>query len=90
MQEAASEERFEAAARYRDRIAALDALRQRQKVVGDPDMELDIISAAHGDLASVVTVLAVRGGALSSKEDFVFSGEEILEADSITGFALAY
>ena len=90
MQEAASEERFEAAARYRDRIAALDALRQRQKVVGDPDMELDIISAAHGDLASVVTVLAVRGEALSSKEDFVFSGEEILEADSITGFALAY
>lgn len=90
MQEAAEEERYEAAARYRDSLKALDALRQKQKVVGSPDTELDVIAASSGELASVVTVLSVRGGAIASKEDFVFSGDEIFDSGALTSFVLDY
>ena len=90
MTEAAEEERYEAAARYRDAINSLDALKQKQKVVGSPDDEFDIVAAAGGEYASVVTVLSVRGGAIASKEDFVFSGEEIFECGELTSFVLDY
>jgi len=88
MLEAANDERFEAAARYRDSLSALDALRQKQKVVGDPEAEFDVIAAANSDFGCVVTVLCIRLGALASKEDYVFTGEEIF--DSLTSFALDY
>lgn len=90
MTEAAEEERYEAAARYRDAINALDALKQKQKVVGSPDDEFDIVAAAGDDCASVVTVMAVRGGAIASKEDFVFSGEELFDYTELTSFVLDY
>ena len=90
MTEAADEERYEAAARYRDAINALDALKQKQKVVGSPNDEFDIVAAAGGELASVVTVMSVRGGAIASKEDFVFSGEEIFDCGELTSFVLDY
>ena len=90
MAEAAEEERYEAAARYRDAIHSLDALKQKQKVVGSPDDEFDIVAAAGGELASVVTVMCVRGGAIASKEDFVFSGEEIFDHTELTSFVLDY
>ncbi len=90
MSEAADEERYEAAARYRDAINALDAIKQKQKVVGSPDDEFDIVAAAAGELASVATVISVRGGAIASKEDFVFSGEEIFDCGELTSFVLDY
>ncbi len=90
MLEAAEEERYEAAARYRDSLKALDALRQKQKVVGDPRMELDVIAAVSSEQAAVVTVMSVRGGAIAAKEDFVFGGEEIFDAGMLTSFVLDY
>jgi len=90
MLQAAEEERYEAAARCRDSIAALDALKQKQKVVGAPDVELDAVSVARGELVCVVTVMSVRGGSVANKEDFVFSGEEIVEEDGLCSFVLDY
>ena len=43
MMEAAEEENFEAAARYRDSISALERLRAGQHVVAAPDEEKDVI-----------------------------------------------
>ena len=44
MMSAADGEQFELAASYRDRIRALESLRSRQKVLGEPDLACDIFA----------------------------------------------
>ncbi|MBQ7172392.1 MAG: excinuclease ABC subunit UvrC [Clostridia bacterium] len=90
MQTAAEEERYEAAALFRDSIKAFDALRQRQKVLGSPDTDLDVIASETGDASAVITVFSVRGGVLLSKEDFVLRGDEAVGFEDLTSFASGY
>ena len=67
MQTSAEEERFEEAARCRDIIAALDSLREKQKVVFAPGEEADVFALFDGGDCSAVSVLSVRDGVLSDK-----------------------
>ena len=71
MFEAADNERFEAAAKYRDTLAALDRLGQKQKVVASPGTEHDIIALYNDDVCSCISVFYIRDGAVSDKSDFV-------------------
>ncbi len=82
----AEEERFEAAARCRDTIAALDAAGERQKVVAAPDSEYDVIALYGDDFCASVSVFYVRSGVLQDKTEFVYGADSILEPEDMTTF----
>ena len=86
MYEAAESERFEAAARYRDTLAALDRLGQKQKVVAAPGTEHDIIALYNDDVCSCVSVFYIRDGAVSDKSEYVFGKDRIVDESNIAAF----
>ena len=63
MREAADEERFEAAARIRDQIRDLEAVREEQKVdLGDRQVSRDLIAAARTGKLACNLILEIRDG----------------------------
>ncbi len=86
MYDAAENERFEAAAKYRDTLAALDRLGQKQKVVAAPGTEHDIIALYNDDVCSCISVFYIRDGAVSDKSEYVFGADRIVDEKNITAF----
>ena len=86
MLDAAENERFEAAAKYRDTLAALDKLGQKQKVVAAPDTEYDVIALYADDVCSCISVFYIRDGAVSDKSEFVFGKDRIIDESNIAAF----
>lgn len=86
MLEYSENERYEAAAKCRDTMIALDKLRQKQKVVASPDTEQDVIGLYNGDISSAVTVFYIREGTLNDKAEFVFGADEIADEGAMTSF----
>ncbi|MBQ9773116.1 MAG: excinuclease ABC subunit UvrC [Clostridia bacterium] len=82
----AEAERYEAAARCRDTIAALERIDQKQKVVASPDTEQDVVALYSDDFCSCVSVFYVRAGVLQDKADFLYGADSILEAEDMTTF----
>ena len=86
MYDAAEKERFEAAAKYRDTLTALDRLGQKQKVVTAPGSEHDIIALYNDDVCSCISVFYIRDGAVSDKSEYVFGADRIVDEKNITAF----
>lgn len=86
MFEAAEDERFEAAAKYRDTLAALDRLGQKQKVVASPGTEHDIIALYNDDVCSCISIFYIRDGAVSDKSEYVFGKDRIIDEGNIASF----
>ncbi len=82
----AEAERFEAAARCRDTLAALNVAGDRQKVVAAPDCEQDVVALYSDEVCSCVSVFYIRGGVLQDKAEFLFGAESILEPEDMTTF----
>ncbi len=89
MASAAENLEFEEAARHRDSISALRKLGERQKAVGSPDVECDVIglSFTKFDGESIkfrdcATVFYIRSGYISDSEHFVFGSDEITYSES--------
>ena len=82
----AEEERYEAAARCRDTIRALDAVGEKQKVVADASAEQDVIGLYSDELCSCVSVFYVRSGVLQDKAEFLFGAESLLEPEDLSAF----
>lgn len=82
----AEAERFEAAAKCRDTISALDRLHQKQTVVAAPDTEQDVVGFAADDLSACVSVFYIRGGAVIDKEDYLSGGERIFDEETLSTF----
>ena len=82
----AEAERFEAAARCRDTLTALDRLREKQTVVAAPDTEQDVIGYYGDEVTSCVSVFYIRGGAVVDKEEFLSGGERILDEETLGAF----
>lgn len=80
---------FEAAALYRDRIKALSLLWEKQKIVGAPDDEYDVWGFYTSELSTCLAVYYVRDGAVIDSDNFVFSGEKLVDGDSLTSFLAA-
>ena len=72
MQEASDRLDFEAAARYRDQIAAVEKVSAGQKVVTSKIQQQDIISFAKTANAVCAAVLRFRAGRLVDKREFLF------------------
>ncbi|MCX7751029.1 MAG: excinuclease ABC subunit UvrC [Candidatus Bipolaricaulota bacterium] len=73
MTRAASDERFEHAARIRDTIQALERIRERQTVALPEPVDLDAVAVAVGEDRGQGTVLLVRGGRLIGREGFALA-----------------
>ncbi len=74
---------FETAMEYRDRIAALANLWERQKVVGAPDAEYDVLALHVGDTCSCLAIYYVRDGAVIDSDNHIFTAEKIIDESVI-------
>jgi excinuclease ABC subunit C len=86
MEQAASELRFEKAAKCRDQLGALESMRARQKVVLDEPVDRDVVALARSDDEACCSVLEIREGRLMDKKHHFLGGvmestdEEIVSA----------
>jgi excinuclease ABC subunit C len=91
MQEAAREERFEDAARYRNRLRAVQHLVERQAVERSSVGTIDVIGfAVNGDRA-VVQIFPLRGGKMVDRHSFHLenvAGQDVTTV--LEAFALEY
>ncbi|MFN3597565.1 MAG: excinuclease ABC subunit UvrC [Rubricoccaceae bacterium] len=78
MMRLAGEKRFEEAAELRDRAAALDAYRQKQKIVTDSDVDRDLFALAvsREDDVAVGVLFKVREGKIVGRQHKILRGIE--------------
>ncbi len=74
MEEAAENMEFELAARLRDRIGAIEKMKDRQKVVASRVEEQDVFALAQGEANTAFEVFRFTGGKLSDRESFLTEG----------------
>ncbi|MCD8119169.1 MAG: excinuclease ABC subunit UvrC [Lachnospiraceae bacterium] len=70
MTEAAEELEFERAAEYRDMLASVRAVREKQKITEEGAVERDVIGFARQNEEAVVQVFFIRGGKMIGREHF--------------------
>jgi excinuclease ABC subunit C len=70
MRDAADEERFEDAARYRNRLFAIQGLAERQAVERQSVGTVDVIGFAHEGDRAVVQIFPLRGGKMVDRHSF--------------------
>ena len=70
MQEAAGHEKFEEAARLRDRIFKIERTLEKQRVTQTSSSDQDVIGVARQGTAVDLQMLFVRGGLLIGRKDF--------------------
>ncbi len=91
MAEAAERMDYEKAAEYRDRIAAVKAIGEKQKVVLSSSGDMDLILAANGSGGAHIILFYVRGGKLSGRDSFHMDAEiEDSRGDIISSFIKQY
>ena len=71
-QEASDRLEFETAALLRDQIAAITKVSAGQKVIVDPDVEMDVVALAGTPDSVCAAVLRFRDGRLTDKREFLF------------------
>ena len=86
MMEHAEAERYEAAARCRDTLRAVGAIREKQKVVASPDTEQDVFALHTDDFCSCVSAFYIRSGVLHDTGEFLYGADSILEEEDMTTF----
>ncbi len=77
---------FEKAAVYRDRIAAIDKISEKQKVVLSTPVDMDMILTARSGERDYAIIFFVRDGKLSGRESFPLDSG-VKEAESEAGIA---
>jgi excinuclease ABC subunit C len=91
MREAAAEERFEDAARYRNRLAAIERLSERQAVERKSIGTIDVIGVAVSEQRAAVQVFPLREGRMVDRYSFHLenaAGEDVDEV--LEQFCLEY
>ena len=87
MEAAAEEWDFEQAALYRDQLAAIQRVIERQKIVSVAMADQDVIAFARADGDACVQVFFIRHGRLIGREYFVLDGTaEETDARIVTSF----
>jgi excinuclease ABC subunit C len=75
MRDAAASQDYEAAARYRDQIAAMETALAKNAVVLDDGVDADLFGIAHDELAAAVQQFIVRGGRIRGVRGWVVDKE---------------
>jgi excinuclease ABC subunit C len=95
MRQASDEQRFEDAARERNRLRAVRSLLERQRVANESVGTLDAIAVAEADGEANAQVFQVRDGVLSDRQSFYLDNEaggdiaEVAEAFILQYYASA-
>jgi excinuclease ABC subunit C len=91
MREAAAEQRFEDAARERNRLRAVHSLLERQRVSNEAVGTLDAIAVAVHETEANAQVFQVRDGVLSDRQSFYLDNEAHGGIDEVAeAFILQY
>ncbi len=90
MERAAEELMFERAAAFRDSIAALERLTEKQKVVADAGVSRDIFALFISEAVGALAVLSIREGALVNKNEFILSSFDITDSEDIISLIADY
>ena len=83
MASAATEQRYEDAARARNRLAAVRMLDERQLVDRADSGDADVLGVALGDDVAVVHVWPQRGGRLAERVEFIFDSTQLASLDDV-------
>ena len=86
----AEAENFEAAAKCRDTIKALNSLNEKQSVVASPSVNADVFGFYSDDVAACMSVMYIRNGVVSDKTDFVFNNEAITDSEALSAFLIEH
>jgi excinuclease ABC subunit C len=86
MEHAAEEMKFERAARLRDRIQALHAVRERQKIISTEPVDQDVIGLARQGADACVQLFLVRQGRLTGNESFLFDRVPGTDGEVLSAF----
>jgi excinuclease ABC subunit C len=95
MQRASDEQRFEDAARERNRLRAVRSLLERQRVANDATGTLDAVAVATADGDANAQVFQIRDGVLSDRQSFYLDNQpqggvaEVAEAFILQYYASA-
>ncbi len=89
MEQAAGELDFERAAKLRDRIAAIQRVNAKQRIIGDNAKDFDLIALAQNGESACVSVILYRDGRLTDKDDF-FLGETYEQSAMRKDFLMSY
>jgi len=73
MEIAAADLEFEAAAGYRNRIDAIARIKQKQNIVSDEHVDLDVIGFAREETIACAYVLAVRSGHVQYGNEYILN-----------------
>jgi excinuclease ABC subunit C len=90
MERAAADERYEEAARLRDRIGAVEQTVQRQQIVGERAIDRDVFGWARRGGEVEVAVLHVRAGRVVGHVSHAFSDIQIDDAEAFGSFLGQY
>src|ERR1700760_4976135 len=91
MREAAAEQRFEDAARERNRLRAVRSLLERQRIASQGGGTLDAIAVAVSDTEANAQVFQVRDGVLSDRQSFYLDNTTDAELSEVAeAFILQY
>lgn len=90
MQEAAARLDFEAAARYRDRLAYINRTLEKQKVVSSDLKDRDIIGLAHDRGQNLAVVLYVRRGAVFGSRNLPLGAGAEANAETLESLISQY
>jgi excinuclease ABC subunit C len=88
MAESAEQRQYENAARYRDLITAAEKAAARQRVIGKPGENLDVIGLARSQDRACVLLLPVRDGRLAGDRKYILNHpmEESEDGEVLAGF----
>ena len=83
MTDAARHERFEEAARLRDRIGAIDRALEHQVMVGERGDDFDVVALCDSDLEASVHVFYARKGRVLGNNGYVIDKSEPLDSGEL-------
>ena len=91
MMEASNNLDFENAASYRDQLAHVKQIEQKQKITTDSNEDRDILAVAHEGTDAIVQVFFVRNGRLLGRDHFhVYTDETESKAEILEAFIKQY
>jgi excinuclease ABC subunit C len=91
MREASAELDYERAARLRNSLDAVKSIREKQRVVSDRPLDLDVVGIDREETIAGANVLQVREGRIVGANEFVLDkGLDTPEPELVEGFLLRY
>jgi len=86
MKDSAVNKEYEAAARYRDLIAAAEKSFDRTRVIGRPEENMDVIGVARSEARACVLVMPVRDGRLIGDRKYILDHRMEADEDVLSNF----